>query len=384
MLQDVTSKAFQKRIEHSKEMLKRIGCADFTQFSSDDARMFAPLFIQMHRDLIDGISNCPLYLMPINSMGCGGALYSFIESVEWMPFDNLEDYQSYLARLKSAPTQMQQFIEVMTEGISKQIVASTAMCRSVEGKLEKMIESNFPELRSPLSTPVALSVVDENLKEQFEIALNEVKTSFEKFLDFFHDIYLPNATFNPACSALPDGEAIYDQCLRYHTTGSWTSNDIHQMGLKEVARIEQRYIDDVLIPLGYKADEFAKFVEFAKTDGQFYVKTSEELLEHYKALCAKISEKMPEFFNEIPKSPLEIISKDVGPAAFYMGGTADGSRPGRFYVNCSDIEKRPLYEGVALALHEANPGHHHQCAVGLENEKLPSVSPVLFSRTNTY
>ena len=341
-------------------MLKRMGVADFTQFGSDDGRMFVPLFIQMHRDLIDGISKCPLYLMPINSMGCGGALYSFIESIEWMHFDTLEDYQSYLARLKSAPTQMEQFIEVMTEGISKQIVASTAMCRSVEGKLENMIASDFPELRLPLSTPIALELLNDDLKMQFETALKEVKESFEKFLDFFHEIYIPKATFNPACSALPNGLEIYDQCLKYHTTGSWSSEQIHEMGLKEVARIEQRYINDVLLPLGYKDNEFEKFVEFAKTDGQFYVKSSEELLQHYNKLCSKISEKMPQFFNEIPKSPLEIISKDVGPAAFYMGGTADGSRPGRFYVNCSDIEKRPLYERVALALHEANAVHHHR------------------------
>lgn len=151
-----------------------------------------------------------------------------------------------------------------------------------------------------------------------------------------------------------------------------TANEIHDIGLQEVERIEKRYIHDILLPLGYKENEFDKFIEFVKHDKQFYVKTSEELLSHYKNMCTKISEIMPNYFNEIPKSPLEIVQKSVGPAAYYLAGTADGTRPGRFYVNCSEIDKRPLYESIALSLHEANPGHHHQCAITLENKNLPN------------
>lgn len=380
-LQDVSVAGYMKRKAHSEEMLRRIAAIDFTLFDSNDARMFAPLFIQMHRDVIDGIDHCPLYYMPINSMQSGGVLYSFLESIDWMPFENASDYEAYLARLQSAPAQFQQFIAVMREGIAAGVVASTAMCRNVEAQLESIIESGFPELRAPLNTPLGKQLVTDPTKlAQFETAIGSIKTAFESFLDFFHDEYAPKMTFNPACSALPNGAVIYEACLKYHTTGSWTPAEIHALGLSEVARLEARYRADVLLPLGYKESEFNQFVEFVRTDPQFYVKTSEELLDHYKSTCARISTIMPNFFNEIPTSPLEILKKDGGPAAFYIAGTADGKRPGRFYVNCSEIEKRPLYESIALALHEANPGHHHQAAVNMEDATLPDFMRVFEDR----
>ena len=87
--------------------------------------------------------------------------------------------------------------------------------------------------------------------------------------------------------------------------------------------------------------------------------TSEELLSVYKKTLDDIGKILPKYFNEFPLSPLEITTKTSGPAAFYLAGTADGSRPGRFYVNVSHIETHPIYEAPALSLHEAIPGHHH-------------------------
>jgi uncharacterized protein (DUF885 family) len=369
-LQDVSEAGYQARKAHSAEMLKKMAVVDFTMFSSADARVYAPLFVQMHRDIVENIEHCPVYLFPINSMGYGGVCYSFLESIEWMPFDTLEDYDRLLARLKSAPVQMQQFTSAMRIGMEKKIVASTAMLRGVEAQLEEIIAGDFPEIRAPLKRPVAAGLSAEKLTE-FEAAIKSVRFAFECFLNFFHDEYLPCATFDPSVSSLPGGERIYEQCLRYHTSTDMSPEEIHAQGVAEVARIEQRYVDDVLLPLGYKAEEFNKFVEFVRSDPQFYVGSSAELLQRYKEMCAKISKILPDYFNEIPKSPLDIVEKSVGPAAYYLAGTADGSRPGKFSVNCSDIEKRPLYEVVALSLHEANPGHHHQCSVVLESASLP-------------
>lgn len=369
-LQDVSEAGYEARKAHSAEMLKKMSAVDFTMFTSEDARVFAPLFVKMHRDIIENIQHCPVYYFPINSMGYGGVCYSLLESVEWMPFDTLEDFDSLLARLKSAPLQMQQFTSVMRAGMAKKIVASTAMLRGVESQLEEIISGDMPQLRAPLALPIASGLSAAKLAE-IEAAIASVKFAFECFLNFYHDEYLPFATFDPSVSALPEGERIYEQCLSYHTTTFMSADAIHFEGLTEVARIEQRYIDDVLTPLGYKPDEFKKFVEFVRTDKQFYVSSSAELLQKYKDMCAKISELLPRYFNEIPTSPLDIVEKSVGPAAYYLAGTADGSRPGKFSVNCSDIGQRPLYEIVALSLHEANPGHHHQCSVVLESAKLP-------------
>ena len=101
--------------------------------------------------------------------------------------------------------------------------------------------------------------------------------------------------------------------------------------------------------------------------------TVEELLQGYRELCVEISQVLPRFFAEFPSSSLEIVSKDAAsaPAAYYLAGTPDGTRPGRFYVNVSNLPQRPKYEMVALALHEGIPGHHHQCALALENGAVP-------------
>ena len=140
-----------------------------------------------------------------------------------------------------------------------------------------------------------------------------------------------------------------------------------------MANIERRYVADVLTPLGMSSSDFDSFVESMRNDSKFYVSTPQQLLDTYKSLTNEINDIMPKYFKDMPSSPLDIASKQGGPAAYYIAGTADGKRPGRFYVNVSHIEKRPLYETVALALHEAIPGHHHQLSLALENTRLPFV-----------
>lgn len=187
---------------------------DFTLYSVDDSRIFNPLFVQMHRDIIFNIDHCPFYLFPINSMGYGGVCFSALESIEWMSFNNVNDYEALLARINSIPIQLEQFISAMQIGMKKHIVASTAMLRNVENQLEDLIKNNFPELRAPLELSIANELLSTTKRNEFEIAINKVKNAFELFLQFYHNKYLPCATFNPACSALPDGDLMYEQCLR--------------------------------------------------------------------------------------------------------------------------------------------------------------------------
>ena len=136
-----------------------------------------------------------------------------------------------------------------------------------------------------------------------------------------------------------------------------TADEIHATGLSEVDRIQERYRNEVMIPLGFDPDDMVTFMEFVKNDKQFYVSTSEALVEVYRSTCREIDEIMPKYFKEFPLSPLEIKSKkEGGPAAYYLAGTDDGSRPGRFYINTSHVDENAIFERVALSLHEAIPG----------------------------
>jgi len=148
---------------------------------------------------------------------------------------------------------------------------------------------------------------------------------------------------------------------------------VHQVGLAEVARIQARYQSDVMNPLGFNGT-FEAFVAECKEDPKFYFDSAEALLQAYRTMCDHIGSVLPQYFDKFPESALQIVPKDAAsaPAAYYLAGTADGSRPGRFYVNVSNLSQRPSYEMCALALHEAIPGHHHQCSLAIENKSIPN------------
>ena len=374
-LQDLSPSAYTARREHSQQMLEAIRSIQATCSLSKTEAIYAALFERSHREICQAIDSAPMYLLPINSMMAGGVLFSFSESIEWMRFESVGDFKLYLGRLKAYPRQINQFIEAMRAGIASGYVASTAMVRSVQQQMDDILEGDLPDFVSPLNGDEATAILSQEpgLRESLEEAIAGIKPALRTFRDFYIAEYVSALRIDPACSALPNGVDAYNILLKCHTTTDLTADEVHEIGLKEVATIEARYINDVLLPLGFEPDQFSKFVEFVRHDPQFYVPTAEALLDVYRTTCKKIEGLMPQYFNEIPRSPLEITSKPGGPAAYYLAGTADGKRPGRFYVNVSHIEKRPVYENVSLSLHEAIPGHHHQASIALENESIPNV-----------
>jgi len=225
----------------------------------------------------------------------------------------------------------------------------------------------MPELRAPLEGKEVDPEIAENLGHAIE---NCFKGSLRGLLTFLEEFYADRVRESPACKDLRNGEEVYAQCLRFHTTTPKTAQEIHDMGLKEVARIEGRFQRDVLDVLAFKGS-FTDFANGLKKDPSFFFESEEELLDGYRALVARINEKLPEFFGKLPTMPLEIVAKKTGPAAYYFAGTPDGKRPGRFYVNVTRLPTRPKYEMPALALHEGVPGHHLQGALALENQDLP-------------
>jgi uncharacterized protein (DUF885 family) len=143
---------------------------------------------------------------------------------------------------------------------------------------------------------------------------------------------------------------------------SYTPDEVHAIGLAEVQRISARIQHECMRAMGFAEGQQEQFANFMRTEKRFYRDSPEELLEHYNGVLFRINALLPAFFHEQAKCPLEILSRSDGPSAFYMAGTADGKRPGRFYVNVSHCEQRSVCDAVALALHEGVPGHHLQVA----------------------
>jgi uncharacterized protein (DUF885 family) len=374
-LQNVSPQAFLQRKEHSALMLQKMKELRAKYEFVGTEKIHCDLFVSMHEDLIAFVDTCPMYLLPINSMGYGAVTNNFLECVEWMRFETISDFNKYLATLKCFDTQMDQFIEALREGIRQNIIQSKDVAKDVIPLITSIIEGPLEELYAPLNNEASAAVIntDAGLKQAITEAIEATRESFKKLMAFYTSEYQPKLREGAGLCGLSNGAEMYKACLKYHTTTEYTPDEIHNIGLKEVAAIEERYKNDVMIPLGFDPEKFVEFVEYARNDKQYYVSTPEQLLEKYHVMCDKIAEIMPNYFKEIPKSPLEMLPKQGGPAAYYLAGTADGKRPGRFYVNVSHIEKRPLYECVALSLHEAIPGHHHQIALALENDSLPWV-----------
>ena len=230
---------------------------------------------------------------------------------------------------------------------------------------EKLLSDSLKTFQADLDCKVTKELHAEILQ-----AIDETKVGFAKVLTFYREEYCLHTREDPSCSSLPNGPEIYQQCLKYHTTTDLSADEIHQLGLSEVASIEKRYIEDVLNPLGFTGS-FEEFVAEIQLDKRFFVESAEELKGLYEEKCKEIESVIPRYFSRSPKSPLSVENRTVGPAAYYLAGTADGKRPGKFYVNTKNVNEKPIYEIAALTLHEAIPGHHHQVSLALESEGLP-------------
>lgn len=376
-LQDVSPRGYRRRIIHFSiilSKLKRLLSLYNVDTLSPQEKTKLNLFRLQHEELIAASEKAPLYLIPANAIGGTGVCLSFVESIEWMRFENARDYQVLVQRMNAFPVQIDQFIAAMREGIRIGFVASKAQMTNVENTLKRYIENDIAEFKEPLSLLDQPSFAHlTHFKEQITKAINVVKAGYLKLLRFIENEYNATLRETPGVLALPDGNEVYALCLKFHTSTNLTAEEIHQIGLQEVAKIEQRYVTDVLTPLGYKSDEMEKFVKDVQSNPDNFAKTEEELVNIYKEETKRISDILPSFFKEFPTTRLEIVPNFGGPAAYYLAGTPDGKRPGRFYVNVSNLSGKPVYEKVALTVHEAVPGHHHQTSLANENTTLPNV-----------
>ena len=236
-LQDISSAGYIRRAAHSQSMRDRLAqllAAHDTSLSAQD-KLFAKLFDSQHAEVIDGIQNCPLYLLPINSMGAGGPLNAFSESIEWMRVETASDANEYLLRLQHVPTTISAYREVMEEGISRGFTASKVMLKDVEKQLIGILDGSFAEYTAPIdSLPAAVLPADSNIRNAVSDAIIAIRASFTDFLTYLKDTYFPNARDDPSCSALPNGRSIYEKCLKFHTTTNLTPDEVHEIGVLEV------------------------------------------------------------------------------------------------------------------------------------------------------
>jgi len=322
----------------------------------------------------------PGYLLPINQ---AGSLITFMPSLgsgkNAQPFNTVEDYERWLKRLDGMVAWMDQAIANMREGIRKGVVQPRPVMEKVLPQLEAMIVAQPEEslFFAPVRAfPEAIGAADrDRLTAAYTAAIRDkVTPAYVRLRDFVRDEYLPRTRDTVAWSALPDGQAWYAFYAQEHTTTTMTAEEIHQLGLSEVKRILGE-MDQVRQTVGFEGELHA-FFTFLETDPQFYFTDGADLLQGYRELKLRIDAALPKLFSVFPKADYEVREVEAFRArsaagASYQQPSADGSRPGIFYVNTFNLKAQPKFGMETLSLHEASPGHHFQTTIQQELEGLP-------------
>ena len=316
------------------------------------------------------------YLIPINSFF--GFHTFFPQLPDYMPLQTVEGYEDYISRLNSFNRFVKQQISVMTEGLDKGYSLPKVVARNIPSMVEPHIveEPQESRLYQPFSEfPEQINESERQRLRQAGLAAidTSVVQGFESFHNFLTDTYIPGARDTIAATSFPDGEDYYEHRIQYHTTLNQSPHKIHETGKQEVRRIREE-MDSIVEQEGY--DNFDEFIEFLRTDDQFYADSKEELLKETSYILKRLDGKLPEFFQTLPRMPYGI--KEVPeyqapqtPGAYYQQPSNDGTRAGFFFLNTHDLSSRPLYEIESIAIHEAVPGHHLQKALQQELDNVP-------------
>lgn len=317
------------------------------------------------------------YYLLINQMH--GIHLSIPLVIALMPAKSEEDYHNVLSRLRLLPQLYEQITALLEKGMKAGITPPAVAIRVVPEQILNQIppepsESSLLKAFYHFPSTIDEAKQKEFLQEAEAIYQQLVVPAFNQFHTFLTQRYLPNCRQTIAFSDLPKGKEWYAHLVRCSTTTTLTPEEIHAIGLKEVRRIQQEML--TLVKTSGFTGSFAEFLQFLKSDPQFFFTSREELLKGYQTLSHQIEAKLPQLFSKLPALPFEVIpvpsyaEKSQG-VAYYSHGSLADNRPGYFFINTSYFEQRPKWEMIPLALHEAVPGHHLQLTLAQELKNIP-------------
>jgi uncharacterized protein (DUF885 family) len=373
-LSDLSFEAIDRRKAHSREMLGRIQRIDRPKLAGQDVTSY-DLFLLNARLAVEG-ERFSTEFMPVSQME--GPQLSFPMLVDATPFRNTKDYEKYLSRLAAFPHFLDQVTALMRRGMETGWIPPAVPLRSIPEQISGQTAdvSQSPLHRAFDKFPPDIAETERTrLKTRGEqIIRDQILPGLKKFGAFITDVYLPKTRKDIAASSLPGGLDYYRYAVRYQTTTDLSPQQIHEIGLSEVARIHSE-MDAVMKQVGFQGS-FQDFLKSLRNDPRFYYTKAEDLVAGYRAIAKRIDGELPRFFAELPRNSYGVreIPEYEAPAqttAYYIPGATDGSRAGMFSVNTYKLETRPKYEMEALTLHESVPGHHLQISRAQELKDLP-------------
>jgi uncharacterized protein (DUF885 family) len=374
-LPDESLQAIKTAEEHARDLLKRVERIDRSKLSKSNQLNY-DLFLLNAKQDVEGY-RFPSYLMPINQMG--GIQQGPPDVVTQLPFQNVKQYEDYISRLNKFPIMMDQTIERLKEGLKQKITPPKITLRDVSAQIETHIV-NDPEKSAffqPFKKfPDSINQSDrERLRKLgIEAITTQIVPAYRTLAQFWTSEYYPNTRSTIGISELPNGKEWYAYDARVSTTTDLTPEQIHQLGLKEVARIRNE-MDKIIRDTGFNGS-FEEFITFLRTDPRFYYTKPEDLLTGYRDICKRIDAELPKLFGKLPRTPYGVkevpaYSAPSQTTAYYNEGNLKAGRPGWYYANTYKLETRPKWEMEALSAHESVPGHHLQISLAQELENVP-------------
>jgi uncharacterized protein (DUF885 family) len=373
-LSDFSDKAIADGIAHAQQALARFEAIDAAGFPEQE-RLNQALMVRSLREDVES-ARFKDWEMPATQFG--GVHLEYASLPFNSPFRNVKDYDDYLARLHQIPRVLEQATGHMRDGLRDHLMPPKYLLEKVSSQAQQIADDSLD--KSPFTEPLrkfpdSLSEGDrKRLRAAIEDAVKrEVAPAYAKFAKFVREDYAPHGRMDPGVWALPDGEARYRFAVRHQTTTDFTSDQIHELGLKSVAEIEAQMLK-VAQAQGFH--DLKSFNEHIRQDPALHAKSAQQLLDLYTHYRDQMYGKLPQLFGRLPKNKLAVVPMEAfraasAPPADYSLGAGDGSRPGRINVNEYAPEKRLLLNVEAIGYHEGVPGHHLQFSIAQELTDLP-------------
>jgi uncharacterized protein (DUF885 family) len=372
-LADFSQKQIDRDLQMTRTFLEKFEAIDSTGFPEQEA-LNKTLMVRNLREQLDN-AKFKEWEMPLNQMS--GAHIDLPQLVAILPFDTVKDYDDYIARLKQIPRLFDENIVQMKTGMTEGLMPPKLLLEKVAAQAQE-IGSMAPE-KSPFAQPLEKfpkGVPAADQKRLRQATLDAIRTAvapaYAKLTTFVRDEYAPKGRLEPGIWSLPNGDARYAAAARRSTTTTMTPEEIHQLGLKQVAELEAQMMV-IAKKLGYS--DLKSLNAAIEQDPKLHAHSRQQILDEYRKYIGEMWKQLPKLFGRLPKAqldvmPIEEFNEKTG-ATHYNQGTPDGSRPGHVMVATGDFEKRLLITDESTAYHEGVPGHHMQVSIAQELPTLP-------------
>ncbi len=379
-LGDVSSAAARRRVQEARHRLNRLLALDRSAFTPEDT-LDARL---LEHELREAIDRDPFRLeqLPIDQRS--GPQIWLPQMADRLPFLEPRHQFDYVARLEQVAGQIDQHITNMRAGLEAGRVPPRVTVLGTDAQAAALAAAAVREdpARSPFYTPFHRVDADPEAAARARAAIaDSIVPAYARLAEFLRTEYIPACRETIGISDSLDGPEAYAHALRRYTTVDLSAEEIHQIGLAEVARIQAEMMDTIARTDFPHKDEYsgpallAAFLHYLRTDPRFYYDDPEALLSGYRDICKRIDAELPVLFSVLPRLPYGVratpdFAAPTSPTAYYYGGSLKTGVAGYFVANTYRLDQRPKYEMIALTLHEAVPGHHLQIALAEELEDV--------------